>query len=317
MFEVNWVDFGLRVEYMMKKQTKTATKTKKTVPRLRKSAHRFPVLEDADAADRFQHAILHWDGLARKRIENGNTIGILGEKSMHSILKAFVTTDDDSYEIPIRSIKDEASDRKFVADILENGHIYEIQTGGFYPLIPKLRYYLEHTVYDVTVIHPLPGIRYKVWIDPESGEVVERKKSTTKGRAEDALKELFWIREFLSSPRLHVKLLILEEEEYRYLDGWSKDKKRGSNRCERVPVALLGEAALDSPSDYLEFLMPELPTEFTASEFGALFGFRGKTVYSALKVFLSLGIFREIGKRGRSILYCRADFSALTEDADD
>jgi hypothetical protein len=143
--------------------------------------------------------------------------------------------------------------------------------------------------------------------------VVERKKSAVRGRAEDTLKELFWIREFLPSPRLHVRLLFLEEEEYRYLDGWSKDKKRGSNRCERVPIALLGTVDLHDKEDYLGFLMPELPREFVASEFGALFGFRGKTVYSALKVFLALGIVENIGKRGRSTLYRRTDLSESEE----
>lgn len=291
----------------MKTTKKAKPKTTTSQSRMKKSAHRYEIVTSPSAAEDFQRAILHWDGLARKRAENGNTIGILGEKSMHSILKSYITTDDTAYEIPIRSVKDERADRKFVADILLDGQIYEIQTGGFYPLIPKLRYYLDESRYDVTVVHPVPAVRYKSWIDPESGEVVERKKSATRGRAEDALKELFWIREFLPSPRLHVKLLFLEEEEYRYLDGWSRDKKRGSNRCERVPIALLGSVDLRSPSDYLGFLMPELPREFVASELGALFGFRGKTVYSALKVFLSLGIFEEIGRRGRSTLYRRTD----------
>ena len=159
----------------------------------------------------------------------------------------------------------------------------------------------------MTVVHPIPRVRYKVWIDPATGEAAERKRSPKKGRAEDALKEIFWLRELLLSPRLHIKLLFLEEEEYRYLDGWSRDKKRGSNRCERVPAGLLGRVDLVSAADYGAFLPPELSAEFTASELGKHLGLRGKAIYSALKVFLATEHVKQIGTRGRSALYARVD----------
>ena len=209
------------------------------------------------------------------------------------------------------------SDHRYIADICTENRIYEIQTGSLYPLLPKITYYLNETDYDVTVVHPIPMVRYKIWIDPETGEVESRKKSPKKGSAEDALPELFWLRELLSHPRFHVLLLFLEEEEYRYLDGWSRDKKRGSNRCERVPAALLGSVMLYGVSDYRGFLKPELPTEFTATEFGILYGFRGKNVYRALKTLLSVGLARIVGSRGRSVLYARADFETETDGVHD
>lgn len=293
----------------MKKNAKKETEKVSEKPTVKRklSAYRYPITESDGDAARFADAIYEWSGLARKNAAGqGPRIGVLGEKSLHSILKCFITTDENAYEVPIRA-RDGDVKHRYVADICFDNKIYEIQTGGFYPLIPKLAYYLNETDYDVTVVHPIPMIRYKLWIDPESGEVKSRARSPKKGRAEDALRELFWIREMLMNPRLHVTLLFLEEEEYRYLDGWSYDKKRGSNRCERVPVALHGRVDLVSREDYLAFLMPELPDEFTASEFGVLFGLRGKAVYSALKVFLALGIFEQIGMRGRSVLYRRSD----------
>lgn len=302
----------------MKKNTKkeTAKKTKKaSIARRRTSLYRYPVSECAEDSARFGDAIYAWSGLARKTFAgDGPRIGVLGEKSLHSILKRFITEDESAYEVPIRSRSGEVV-HKYVADVCTENKIFEIQTGGFYPLIPKISYYLSETDYDVTVIHPIPMIRYKSWIDPESGELKSRTRSPKIGRAEDALRELFWLREMLQSPRLHVTLLFLEEEEYRYLDGWSYDKKRGSNRCERVPIALLGRVDLASREDYAAFLSPELPEEFVASEFGAMLGLRGRAVYAALRVFLSLGFFEENGLRGRSVLYRRCD-RAVTESED-
>lgn len=292
----------------MKKNAKkeTSENTKKAKAPIRRAVlYRYPITECPDDSERFLEVIYTWSGLARRSgTRDAPLIGVLGEKSLHSILKRFITEDETAYEVPVRT-RDGDVRHKYVADVCIDNKIFEIQTGGFYPLIPKISYYLSETDYDVTVVHPIPMIRYKSWIDPESGELKSRARSPKKGRAEDVLRELFWIREMLSSPRLHVTLLFLEEEEYRYLDGWSYDKKRGSNRCERVPVSLLGRVDLASREDYAAFLPPELPMEFVASEFGALLGLRGKAVYSALRVFLSLGFFEENGTRGRSVLYRR------------
>lgn len=302
---------------MMKKIIKKTKKnTWRTAVRSKghRSAYRYPIARSEEERERFRTAISDWNGRARASLEEGNTqIGVLGEKCLHSILKFFLSPDASVCEVPIRAKEDNES-RGYIADICVGNKIYEIQTGSFYPLIPKISYYLEKTDYDVTVVHPIPATRYKIWVNPETGEAESRKRSPKKGCAEDSLKELFWLREMIGSPRFHVMLLFLEEDEYRYLDGWSADKKRGSSRCERVPSDYIGRVDLYSREDYAGFLMQELPSEFVASEFGVLFGLRGKTVYSALKVFLSVGLFEEIGTRGRSILYRRTDLAGAASE---
>ena len=296
------------IEKMTKKTTATPKKNaSKTVRKKTAPAYRYPITTDSAESERFQKAISDWSGLARSDPDNESLkIGVLGEKSLHSILKCFITDRAEYYEIPILS-RNEKDKHRYIADVCMNGKIYEIQTGGFYPLIPKLTYYLTETEYDVTVVHPIPRVRYKVWIDPETGTLQSRKKSPKTGKAEDALREIFWIRHLLSHERLHIRLLFLEEEEYRYLNGWSYDKKRGSERCERVPAALFGTVDLQNADDYRLFLSDDLPQEFTATELGRALGLSGKAVYCALKVFLELGYIEAIGKRGRSVLYGKTD----------
>lgn len=225
--------------------------------------------------------------------DDGVGIGTYNEKRMHMALKRFVCPDPDCYEI--------AMGNRFVADVMVDGEIYEIQTGSLYPLTKKLRYYLETTNCHVTVVHPVPNKKHLIWIDTGTGEPRPRTNSPKHPGALETLPELIYISELIATGRVGVWLLLIEEEEYRYLDGWSKDKKRGSNRYERLPVDLIDEVALTSPEDYREFLPEGLPEEFTASEFGkAVKKLRGRDVYLALGTLSNVGVIEEAGKRGRA-----------------
>ena len=66
---------------------------------------------------------------------NGNTpshgkiIGTLGEKSLHAVLKRYYEPDRSCHEIPVGN---------YVADIVNQDGIFEIQTRGLSNLRPKL-----------------------------------------------------------------------------------------------------------------------------------------------------------------------------------
>ena len=49
-----------------------------------------------------------------------------------------------------------------------------------------------------------------------------------------AFKELYRIRRYLLRDGLRLKLVLLDMEEYRLLNGWSRDKKKGSTRFDRI-----------------------------------------------------------------------------------
>lgn len=52
---------------------------------------------------------------------------------------------------------------------------------------------------------------------------------------------------------------MLETEEIRLLNGWSKNKKRGSSRHDRIPKGLIDEIHIDCPADFDMFLPEDLP----------------------------------------------------------
>ena len=244
---------------------------------------------------------------------SGEGIGTMAEKRMHKALKRYICLDESCHEVRIKpdgtpSIEDreraESGRGGYIADIYKDGEIFEIQTAGFYPLKKKIEFYLKHTDFKVTVVHPLVQCKWSVWVSPETGETTPRRRSPKKEKLCDLLPEIFWLSDFLDSDRLFFRALIIEAEEYRMLDGWSRDKKKGSTKYEKIPVSLIDEVTF-SVKEIADLVPDALEKEFTATEFSKVMGFRGRKAYSALKLFCLAGIIEKGEKKGRSFVYRR------------
>lgn len=222
-------------------------------------------------------------------------IGTYMEKQMHVALKRYATTDESRFEVKVGN---------YIADVCEKDRITEIQTGGFYPLREKIAYYLSETEYHVTILHPVIAKRTRVWVDPETGEVLSRYRSPRAERVQDALRELFWLTPYLTHSRLVVCLVLIEAEEVRLQDGKrSRDGRRGSHRQAMIPLSLIDEVVLDEREDYARFLPEKLPETFTAAEYGKAMGLRGKAIYAGLAVLCAVGLVEKGEKRGRAYCY--------------
>ncbi len=253
----------------------------------------------------------------QKRIAAGDDgtphIGTLREKRLHAAIKRYLCPDDSCHERPVADLlctdESPAKTRHMVADILCDGEILEVQTGGFFPLRDKVAWYLGHTACRVTVVHPVPAVRYLSWIDPGDGSILSRRRTPKRGTVMSVAKELYWLSDFVGDPRFSLRILLIELEEYRMADGWSRDGKRGSSRYERFPTALLGDVTLSTPADYATYFLPSkapLPSPFTAADYARATGIRGKATYSTLRILEHLRIIRETEEKlGRSRGYER------------
>ena len=226
-------------------------------------------------------------------------IGTLGEKRMHVLIKRYICEDEDLHEVGVAGTR-------YVSDVRIGNEIYEVQTGAFYPMKSKIAHYLERTDCTVTVVHPVSLVQWLSWIDKETGEITPPKKVSRHGRAEDLLAELYCLLPYVRHPRLRVRLLFLETQDFRYLNGKrSRDRKRGAEKYERLPLSLIDEWELSSPSDYARFLPDGLPEEFTVKEFSDATKIRGRDAYSAVRVLCALGLLTQGQGRGRSMTFCR------------
>ena len=220
-------------------------------------------------------------------------IGTLGEKSLHATLKYWLDADTAHHEYPLPEGP--------VADIFDGQRVTEIQTAGFSALRPKLQRLLEH--YPVTVVHPVVRQKWVAWTDPATGETGEPHKSPRRGSFTDAGQQLVYILPCLAHPNLTVRLVLLDVEERRLADGWSRDGKRGSHRLERRPLALADTLTLNGPADYGALVPPGLENPFTAAAFGRAARLQGRKLSGTLKVLLETGALRRLSKSGNAWLY--------------
>lgn len=238
--------------------------------------------------ERFEQAKQKIIGIDRQRLG----IGTLSEKTVHAILKNYYEPNEDRQEIPIEN---------YVADIYSDGEIIEIQTRQFNKLRDKLQTFLS--LYPVTVVYPIPREKWLIWVDEESGELSKKRKSPAKGNPYVAFVELYKIKMYLKDPNLRLRLVLIDMEEYRLLNGWSKDKKKGSTRYDRIPTQLVEEVEINCPEDYMQFVPYELEDDFTTKDFAKAAHIPVSLAQTVLNILYYVGTVERVGKQGRAYLY--------------
>ena len=228
-----------------------------------------------------------------EHIEKG--IGTLSEKTVHSVLKHYLEPDTSFHEVKTG---------RYVADIRTSDGIYEIQTRQFNKLRNKLDAFLPE--YSVTVVYPIPHIKYLRWIDAETGEISPARKSPKTGVFQSVFYELYKIKPYLSHPNFHLLLLLIDLEEYRFLNGYDRDRKKGSTRSDRIPTALYASETIFSVSDYKKLIPDELSDTFTVRDFAKASHITAAQAQPAVNVLTHLGVLEHIGKSGRLYLYGRS-----------
>ena len=184
------------------------------------------------------------------RSREGNThIGSLGEGTLHLILKHYLSADPENLEIPFG--------RRYI-DVMLSGRAYEVQTRNFASLKGKLAEFLPKI--PVTVVYPVMKEKKIGWVDPETGERSDMRKSPKKESVYSIFSELIYIKDYLQNENLSFAVFELSGEELRLLCGKrSADGKKGSVRIDRIPTELHGIETFASSRDFLRLLPPNDP----------------------------------------------------------
>lgn len=237
----------------------------------------------------FEHAC---DTVLNIPSADGKSIGEFAEKTVHAVLKNYYAPDTSWHEVKRCG---------FVADIYTGSEIIEIQTRQFFRMKRKLDAFLIED--EVTIVFPVAHSKWLRWVNPESGEISKPRKSPRRGSKYSIFPELYSIKEYLENPRLHFKIVLMDIEEYKLLNGWSKDGKRGASRNDGIPTALIDEVSLHSPSDYRVFLPDGLPDSFTVKIFARAASISVRLAGISLNILHHLGLVSRIGKKGNAFIY--------------
>lgn len=244
-------------------------------------------------------------GVNRFGSDATNGIGTLGEKTVHAVLKHYLSPDESVHEQRYNG---------YIADILQFGEcdsikeepsvqIMEVQTRNFEKLRGKLDSFLDTA--EVTVVYPVAKTKWISWIDLETGDVTKKRKSPKTSGAWELLPELYKIKMYLKHPNLRIHVVLINVVEYRNLNGWSKDKKKGSSRFDGIPVSLEEEVSIRYAADYLQLIPENLGDSFTAKEYSAAAKMSLSRSRTALHVLHHMDAVRRIGKSGKAFLYQR------------
>lgn len=227
-------------------------------------------------------------GIDRQRLG----IGTLSEKTLHAILKNTYEPDEDKQEIPIG---------RYYADIYRDGEIIEIQTAQFNRMREKLEAFLPE--YETTIVYPVAKEKLLHWIDEETGEVKETRKSPKKGSAYAAFAELYKIKMYLNHQNLRIHILLMEMDEYKLLNGRGKDKKSHASKYDRIPKEICETVVLEKPQDYMQLVPFDLEEEFTSKEFAVSAHIPAKEATQVLHILHHVGVVERVGRRGNAYLY--------------
>ena len=216
-------------------------------------------------------------------------VGTLGEKTLHMVLKRMIEPDMSRHEVKLGS---------YVADILNERGVFEVQTRSMHKLKPKLAALLPY--YPVTVVAPVIETKWLLTMDPETGELHDRRKSPKRGRAADMLPDLVYLKPLLHDPNLSFLLVRLEGEQLRMRTA---DRRRPVTPLEFAPTRFLGTIRLKTPADYAALLPPDLPEGFTARALGKALGLPAGQSSAAAGVLSHMRAIRRIGREKNAYLY--------------
>lgn len=228
--------------------------------------------------------------------ESLHRIGTLKEKTLHSVVKNYIEPDVQKQEIKLG---------RFYVDILNESGIVEVQTQNFNLLRKKLDVFLPE--YTVTVAYPMIATKWLIWVDEETGEISKKRRSPVRGSYYRCFHELYKIKPYLKDSNLKIRLMLINMEEYRLLNGWSEDKKRGSTRHDRVPTEIVEEYMIETLEDYQKLIPPTLGESFTTKDFAKEAKISPKLTQVGVNVLYHVGAIERIGKQGRMYLYKRTE----------
>lgn len=229
--------------------------------------------------------------IVHQRVERAG-IGTLSEKTIHAVLKNYYAPDTTHHEKKLAG---------FVADAYTGKEIFEIQTRNFNTLRRKLDAFLP--LCDVNIVYPVAHVKYLRYIDPQTGEVTAPRKSPKRGTPYAVFPELYRIKNYLTNEHLHIRIVLIDMEEYRFLDGWSANKRKGASKNDSLPLGLYGEFAIDSLKDYAKLIPDGLPEQFTTKDFKKAAHVSQPLANVALNILYFVGAAKRVGKKGNSFVY--------------
>ena len=219
-------------------------------------------------------------------------IGTLNEGPLHAALKLYYLRHGGESEVSIK---------KYVADVVIDGTIYEIQTGSFSGLNRKLTSLSES--YLVRLVHPIAQLKTIIKVADDRQTIISKRRSPKKGEMIDVLSELVYIPRLLTEKNFSLDVLLIEENELRIYDPKKVRRRGGWRVMERQMVSIIDSLTLRSARDLYEFFEEPLSEPFTTKDIETAMGARSRIARQMAYVLRQAELIEVVGKSGRFLEY--------------
>lgn len=227
--------------------------------------------------------------LEKNENTNNYSIGTKKEKTIHKFLKYYICSDSTNHEIKIAN---------YYVDCFYNGMIYEIQTRSFNAFREKISVLLKE--HPLTIVYP---ISYQKQIfNTQDGEIVSTRKSPKKTHPLSICEELYKIKPLLTNPNLHLMIIAMNTNEYRYY-RLNRYKQLRTSRIDQTPTEIVNEYKINNLSDLKDLLPKTLPERFTTKDLMKHTKTSKKVVGCIANVLNHLDIITKVDKIGNSFVY--------------
>ena len=216
-------------------------------------------------------------------------IGMLNEGELHAALKLHYGGEGARYEEKIQG---------FVADVVRDGVLYEIETSSLSGKERKYRELSEHN--EVVLVYPI-ALKTTL-VHEQDGETV-RKISPKKGGFPDVFRQLVFMPTIIDLFGFSLEVALIEQEVDRVFDqgirrgrgGWRKTGRRLLN---------FDSAKRISGSDELLTILTEIPDgEFSARDISSITNWPLKTARQYVYCLRQCRRISVSGKTGNALLY--------------
>jgi hypothetical protein len=221
-------------------------------------------------------------------------IGTLNEKPLHAALKTLLAKPTDKLEVEVEG---------YVADILRDDLIIEIQTRSFSKIRKKLINLLDQ--YSVQLVYPIPSEKWIIKVEQDGETQISRRKSPKRGVVEDIFTELVSFPSLIQESNFSVEVLLTQEEEIRKYEPNRAWRRKGWVTQERRLLDVIDRMHLCNPRDFAALLPESIQDEFTSTDLASAMNQRSRLGGQMAYCLREMDAIKVVGKRGRAYLYSR------------
>ena len=117
------------------------------------------------------------------------------------------------------------------------------------------------------------------------------------------LPEMYTIRDIIDVSNISFRVILIDEAEYKFLDGIGPNCRNKATKINREPLRLIDDVTFNSKSDFIRLVPFTSEEEFTADDYKKKTRLSIDDSRKAILVLMKLGVVIRTGKVGRKYKY--------------